>query len=73
MNNWLFANVADYWDNRNKNSIFVYSQIIGKYPPHKQEQIKNGIREAIFEQVGALNDKQLKYAAFIIADDIFTG
>jgi len=71
LNGWLFANIADYWDNRSKNSIFEYSQIIGMFPTLKQEQMKNNIREAIFEHVAALNDEQLEYAAFVIADDIY--
>lgn len=71
MKNWVLENISDYWDNQYQNSIFEYSQIISHYPAGQREQVKNLIREAIFEHVAALNDKQLVYAAFIIADDIY--
>ena len=71
MSNWFFKNISDYWDNQSKNNIFEYSQIIGSFSSNKQAQILQEIREAIFEHVAALTEEQLKYAAFIIADDIY--
>jgi hypothetical protein len=71
LESWFFKKISDYWDNQSKNSIFEYSQTIGKYPPNKQEKILSEIREAIFEHVAALDDEQLNYAAFVIADDIY--
>jgi hypothetical protein len=71
LKNWFFKKNSDYWDNQSKNSIFEYSQIIGKYPPNKQAKTLEKIREAIFEHVVVLDDEQLNYSAFVIADDIY--
>jgi hypothetical protein len=68
---WHFQNISDYWDNQDKNSILEYARLISTLPLPEQRQIENQIREAIFDHVAALNDKQLVYAAFIIADDIY--
>lgn len=74
MNNnqqWLFNKITDYWDNQTRNSIFEFSQLIGFYPQDKKEQALQDIRRAMFEHAQILNDEQLTYAAFIIADDIY--
>jgi hypothetical protein len=71
LENWFFKKISDYWDNQSKNSIFEYSQIIGNYSPDKQRKTLDEIREAIFEHVAVMDDEQLNYAAFVIADDIY--
>ena len=71
MNEWLFPRITDYFDNQNRNSIFEYSQMIGFSLQEKKEQALLDIKKAMFEHTAILNDEQLTYAAFIIADDIY--
>lgn len=71
MKEWLFNKITDYWDNQTKNNIFEYSQIIGFSPEDKKTRALQEIREAMYEHTAILNDEQLTYAAFIIADDIY--
>jgi len=71
MADWYFPRLTDYWDNQNQNNIFEFSQIIGFYNEETQTKLYNEIRERIFELVAAMNDEQLCYAAFIIADDLY--
>jgi hypothetical protein len=71
LENWFFKKISDYWDNQSKNSIFEYSQLIGNYLPDKQGKTLDEISEAIFEHVAVMDDEQLNYAAFVIADDIY--
>jgi len=68
---WHLQNIFDYWDNQKKNSIFDNSRLIASYPLEERQASANQIREAIFDHTAAMNDKQLVYAAFIIADDIY--
>lgn len=71
MRQWLFPRITDYWDNQARNSIFEYSQMIGFSLQEKKEQALQEIRAAMYEHTAILNDEQLTYAAFIIADDIY--
>ncbi len=68
---WLFNKITDYWDNQTRNNIFEFSQMIGFFPQDKKERALREIRQAMFEHARILNDEQLTYAAFIIADDIY--
>lgn len=71
MNEWLFPRITDYFDNQNRNTIFEHSQMIGFSLREKKEAALQDIEEAMFEHTAILNDEQLTYAAFIIADDIY--
>lgn len=71
MNEWLFPKITDYFDNQQRNTIFEYSQMLGFSLQEKKEQALLDIKTAMFEHTAILNDEQLTYAAFIIADDIY--
>ena len=71
MNEWLFPKITDYFDNQHRNTIFEYSQMLGFSLQEKKEQALLDIKKAMFEHTAILNDEQLTYAAFIIADDIY--
>lgn len=71
MKEWLFPKITDYWDNQTRNSIFEYSQMLGFSLQEKKERALQDIREAMCEHTAILDDEQLTYAAFIIADDIY--
>lgn len=71
MDEWFLNRLTDYWDNREQNSIAIYSQQLGKCTPKEKSEAEDAIRAAIAKHVSVLTDEQLLNAAFIITDDIY--
>ncbi len=71
MEDWFFSRITDYWDNRDKNSIFEHSQVFRKYSVEEKSEIITLINKSITKHFSVLSNEQLMNVAWIIADDMY--
>lgn len=70
-NKWMMPRIIDYWDTRVQ-AVSRMSRLLAKLTePDRTEQL-GFICDAISEHVSALTDEQLKVAAFVIVDDLYS-